>query len=252
MRRAFARRFILTKDECGRRATLLLHGPRTSHTAKFPNAAAGRSRENEMAKSKGDTAQVTELLLQALETELGGVNVYETAIRCAVNEDLRKEFGEYLAETRHHVEVMQGVFAQLGLDPEADSPGRRVVRAIGESLVEAMEMALAEGEPGAAQLVACECVVLAETKDHTNWELIGQVAKNTTGDLAKVLKAAYEEVEDDEDHHLYHTTGWCRELWIEALGFEAVLPPPEEIKQVETAIGAARAEQERDTMRKGH
>ena len=205
-----------------------------------------------MGKSKGNEVQVDELLMQALETELGGVEVYETAIRCAVNDDLRKEWGEYLEQTRHHVEVMRGVFAELGLDPGADSPGRQVVRHIGESLVEAMEMALAAGDAGAAQLVACECVVLAETKDHTNWELIGHVAKNTTGDRAKVLRAAYEEVEKDEDHHLYHTHGWCRELWIESLGFPAVLPPPEEVKQVETAIGAARAEQQRGQMPKSH
>jgi hypothetical protein len=30
------------------------------------------------------------------------------------------------------------------------------------------------------------------------------------------------------------------------LGFEAVLPPPEEVRHVETAIGAARAEQSRE------
>jgi hypothetical protein len=49
---------------------------------------------------------------------------------------------------------------------------------------------------------------------------------------------------DEEDEHLYHTKGWCRELWIESLGMKAVLPPPEERKHVKTAIGAARAEQE--------
>jgi len=114
--------------------------------------------------------------------------------------------------------------------------------------VDAMEMALAAGDANAAELVAGECVVLAETKDHLNWELIGHVAKHATGDEAKVLLAAYEEVEEDEDHHLYHTTGWTRELWIDSLGFPAVLPPPEEIKQVETAIGAARAEHQRGKM----
>lgn len=63
-----------------------------------------------------------------------------------------------------------------------------------------------------------------------------------------MLKAAHAEVEGDEDHHLYHTAGWTRELWIDALGMPAVLPPPEEIRQVETAIGAARAEQQRERM----
>jgi len=201
-----------------------------------------------MKKTQANTAQVHQLLYQALETELGGVKVYETALRCALNEDLRKEWSEYLEQTRHHVQVVLDVFAKIGLDPEAQTPGRKVVAHIGESLVEAMEMARAAGDEVAAELVAGECVVLAETKDHMNWELIGHVAKNATGDDAKVLLAAYEDVEDDEDHHLYHTTGWTRELWIDSLGFPAVLPPPEEIKQVETAIGAARAEQERGKL----
>jgi rubrerythrin len=193
-------------------------------------------------------AQVNELLLQALETELGGVKVYKTALKCVVNEDLQQELTKYLAQTTHHVEVVRGLFADLGLDPEASSPGRDVVRHIGSSLVAAMEMALASGPPEAAQLVAAECVTLAETKDHMNWELIGEVAENIKGDRAKVLHTAFEEVEGDEDEHLYHSAGWGRELWIESLGMKAVLPPPEEQKHVETAIGAARAKQARGDL----
>ena len=98
--------------------------------------------------------------------------------------------------------------------------------------------------------MAAECVVLAETKDHLNWELIGRLAKKAKGERRKALKDAYEQVEDQEDEHLYHTTGWTRELWIQALGMPAVLPPPEEEKDVKTAIGAARAKQERARMKK--
>ncbi|KWS03996.1 hypothetical protein AZ78_1545 [Lysobacter capsici AZ78] len=203
-----------------------------------------------MAKNAQDSAQVEELLYQALETELGGIQVYETAIRCAVNDDLRKEWTEYLDETRTHRKVLLNVFQELGLDPDTSTPGRKVVGHIGKSLVKAMEMALAAGDPAAAELVAGECVVLAETKDHLNWELIGHVAKHGKGPQVKVLQAAFEAVEQDEDHHLYHTQGWTRELWIQSLGFPAVLPPPEEIKQIETAIGASRAEQARDQMLK--
>jgi len=49
--------------------------------------------------------------------------------------------------------------------------------------------------------------------------------------------------------HLYHTKGWCRELWIQSLGLKAVLPPPEEEQHVKTAIGAARAEQMAERQR---
>jgi rubrerythrin len=186
-----------------------------------------------------------ELLYQALETEIGGVEIYTTALECVENSDLKKEWTKYLNQTKRHVEVVESVFADLGLDPEEETPGREVVRYIGESLVEAMNMALESGEPGQAQIVAAECVVFAETKDHMNWHLIGEIAKNEEEDAAKVLKAAYEKVEDEEDEHLYHSKGWARELWIESLGMPAVLPPPEEEKDVKTAIAAAKAEQAR-------
>jgi len=192
--------------------------------------------------------QLKELLCQALETEKGGVAVYETALTCAVNEELKEEWQEYLDQTRNHERVLLEVFEQLGLDPAEDTPGRKVVAHIGESLVKAMKMALSAGSPEAAELVAAECVVLAETKDHLNWELIGEAAKKLTGESAKALKAAHDEVEDEEDEHLYHTQGWSRELWIQSLGLPAVLPPPEEEKDVKTAIGAARAKQSRKEM----
>ena len=192
--------------------------------------------------------QVNELLLQALETELGGVQVYTTAIQCAVNEELKEEWEKYLEETKNHVEIVQETIEALGLDPEVETPGRGVVRHIGQSLVQAMEKALQAGDPAAAQLVAAECVTHAETKDHLNWELIGEVSKKMKGDDGKALKEAYEEVEEQEDEHLYHTMGWTRELWIESLGMPAVLPPPEEEKEVKTAIGAARAKHARASM----
>ena len=195
------------------------------------------------------TEQVKELILQALEHEMGGVEVYTTAITCAVNKDLREEWTKYLAETRNHVTQLQVVCKAMELDPKQETPGRKVVRHVGGALVEAMQMALAAGDPAAAELVACECVVIAETKDHLNWELLGKCAERMKGSGADALQSAHDEIEDQEDEHLYHTKGWCRELWIKSLGLKAVLPPPEEQKHVKTAIGAARAEQAADRAR---
>ena len=190
--------------------------------------------------------QVTELLYQTLETEMGGMKIYETALKCAVNPDLKKEWEEYHEQTENHVQIVLEVMEKLGIDPETETPGREVVRRIGEALVEAMEMAMQNApQREAAEIVACECVVLAETKDHLNWELIHEVAEKAKGPSREALKAAYEQVEEQEDEHLYHTTGWGRELWIQALGMPAVLPPPEEQKDVKTAIGAARAKMAR-------
>ena len=43
--------------------------------------------------------QLNELLYQSLETEARGVQVYETAIRCAVNKDPKEEWQKYLEQT---------------------------------------------------------------------------------------------------------------------------------------------------------
>lgn len=45
-----------------------------------------------MEKSQTNVAQVHELLYQALETEMGGIKIYESAVQCAVNPDLKKEW----------------------------------------------------------------------------------------------------------------------------------------------------------------
>ena len=189
-------------------------------------------------------AQLRELLLQSLEHERGGVLVYQTALECVVNKDLREEWEEYLEQTENHVDILTNVCEALGLDPDEMTPGRKVVQHTGKSLVIAMKMALAAGDRAAAELVACECVVLAETKDHADWELIGQCARELDGEEADVLNDAYEQVEDEEDEHLYHTKGWCRELWLKSLGLKAVLPPPEEQKNVKTAAEASAAKKQ--------
>jgi hypothetical protein len=186
-----------------------------------------------------------ELLLQALEHERGGVLVYRTALECVREDELRKEWEEYLEQTTMHVEVLERTCRALTLDPTEVTPGCEIVRHLGRALVDAMEMAKQGGDPMAAELVACDCVVLAETQDHANWQLIGECCtamEKTDKETAHALKLAYEDVEDEEDEHLYHSKGWGRELHLQALGLNAILPPPEEKRDVRNAIAAARAE----------
>src|SRR3569833_3087248 len=192
-----------------------------------------------------NSTQQKELLLQTHEHERGGVKIYRTALQCARNADLRKEWTQYLAQTEHHVQVLTDTCAQLGIDPGVRTPGCHIVRENGIALVRSMEMALATGDPAAAELVACEAVVLAETKDHADWELIGAVAKAADGATAQALLAAYEGGEDEEDEHLFHTLGWGRELWLASLGLDAELPPVEEKADVKTEMDAARVKRSR-------
>jgi hypothetical protein len=61
-----------------------------------------------------------DLMYQALETEKGGVQIYSTALRLAINDDLREEWNKYLEQTKNHVQVLSGIITTLGLDPNAD------------------------------------------------------------------------------------------------------------------------------------
>ena len=192
-----------------------------------------------------NSAQFNELLLQSLEHERGGVHVYQTAIKCAQRPDLKAEWEKYLSQTEGHVSTLTGLCELFDLDPFTMTPGTQIVKALGNSLVEAMNTALSAGDPQAAQIVAAECVVLAETKDHLDWELLGEAAKTLSGEEREALQEAYEKIEEEEDEHLYHTQGWCRELWLESLGLDAELPPPEERQDVTSAAEAQQAKETR-------
>jgi len=139
-----------------------------------------------------NSTQFTELLLQSLEHERGGVHVYLTAIKCAVRDDLRSEWQRYLAQTEEHVESLTDVCDAFDIDPFTTTPGTQIVKSLGKALVTAMETALSAGNPHAAQIVAAECVVLAETKDHLDWELIGEAAKELSGDQRDIVLEAYD------------------------------------------------------------
>lgn len=125
-----------------------------------------------------EAKRIEELVLQTLEHELGGIQVYETALLCAVQENLKTEWQEYLDQTQKHVSTLQGVCKLLGVNPERETAGRVIVRHLRKSLVEAMTLALSGPDPAVAELIASECVALAATKDHLGWELIGQYVEH--------------------------------------------------------------------------
>jgi demethoxyubiquinone hydroxylase (CLK1/Coq7/Cat5 family) len=192
-----------------------------------------------------ETQMVKELLLQSLEHEMGGTKIYQTALKCVVNQDLKEEWEEYLEQTEKHVDVLHNACLQLEIDPEEQTPGRKITHDKGAALVASMEAALGGGDKAMAECVAAEAVVIAEVVDHFNWQLIGEVAQKMAGAQGKALKEAYQQVEDEEDEHLYHSKGWLRELSLQGLGLKAQLPPPEERKDVKSATSQARVEQKR-------
>jgi len=106
-----------------------------------------------------DSGKLVELLYRAFEVEKGGVEVYETALRCAFNAELREEFERYRDQSKRHVDLLAGVLVKLGLEPRRRTPAAEDVRIRTSALVRRMETALSTGDTAAAQLTAVECVV---------------------------------------------------------------------------------------------
>jgi len=158
-----------------------------------------------------------EELLQSLEHEMGGEKIYKTALSCVLNPDLKLEWTKYLDETRQHVSALKSICHALSIDPSRETRGRSVVRRVGAALEEAIKLSLSAGDPAAAELVASECVVLAETKGHLDWELLGKCAEHMDWTAAKAITSVSREIEDPKDEHLYHSKGFCRELWLRYL-----------------------------------
>jgi len=66
------------------------------------------------------------------------------------------------------------------------------------------------GDKQHAQLVACGCVVEAETQDHLNWELAGELAKRTSGHAGRRLRETHEKVEKKKTATSTNRAAWAR------------------------------------------
>ena len=70
----------------------------------------------------------------------------------------------------------------------------------------------------AAGLNAIENIVIAETKDHADWEMIGKIARRSDNEkIRNVLKPVASEVEPQEEEHLSWTKEQMARLEFEML-----------------------------------
>src|SRR4051794_35769761 len=102
---------------------MLMKSEMPLRTSKMPPPSYP-AESNEQRNTIRDKDQLHALLYEALETEQGGVLVYETALQCAINPELIKEWSKYLAQTKNHVVVLTNVLKQFGLNPDQETPGR--------------------------------------------------------------------------------------------------------------------------------
>jgi len=147
------------------------------------------------------TEIVMDKLSEFLMVEQGGLELYRVAASRSKTPEVRARYEEFGRQTAHHREVLVKLIEQLGGDPDYVSPTARLAqykasKLLGSSL---QVDGLSDEEMEANDL---ENVLLAETKDHSNWQLLQQLAQQASGEMQPALQAAVDEVEEQEDEHL--------------------------------------------------
>jgi rubrerythrin len=163
-----------------------------------------------------NNSTLMDVLSEFLAVEMGGQKLYEKALTLVSDSEVRTKFHEFHRQTLKHQKVLTDVIHRLGGNTRAQSPTAKVATEKAQALLRSMERnGLSKDQ---AELNAIENIVLAETKDHADWELIGKIARQSTDDrLREVLGAAAGEVEQEEDEHLNWTRKKLGELQMEAL-----------------------------------
>ena len=157
-----------------------------------------------------------DVLSEFLAVEMGGQKLYEKELGLVSDSEVRTKFHEFHRQTIKHQKVLTDVIHRLGGNTHAQSPTAKVATEKAHALLSSMDRnGLSKDQ---AELNAIENIVLAETKDHADWELIGKIARQSNDDHVRaILGAAASEVEQEEDEHLNWTRKKLGELQMAAL-----------------------------------
>jgi rubrerythrin len=171
---------------------------------------AGRARSHSRG-SRVSSQWLKNFFSEMLAVERGGVQLYQRALDELTHEGLRPKLEDFHGETERHVEMCEEMLEAAGGDEGDASPGAEAAQHKAEGLL------TAEVPDEMADINNIENLVLAETKDHWNWETLASlVSKLENGELKKIVSRAVREVRRQEKNHL----GWA-EKTLTQLAFEA-------------------------------
>ena len=153
---------------------------------------------------------IADLLSSFLVHEQCGFHLYRTVSGLTKNPMLSTKYQEFGAQTEEHIGILEQLITDLGGKPGYVSPAARMTEAMNAKMMEAITLLSGSADENTVEQVMLEAVVLAETKDHANWKLLGQLAeKMPDGEAKNAFLAAVGQVEDQEDEHLE----WASSTW---------------------------------------
>ncbi len=138
-----------------------------------------------------------DFLSEMLAVEKGGVKLYEKALSELEHPELEQKLTDFLRQTERHVELCTEMLEAAAGDSSYQSPGAQAADHKAEGLLST------QVPPELTDLNNIENLVLAETKDHWDWELLASVAsKIGDPELKRIASKAIREVRKQEQTHV--------------------------------------------------
>jgi rubrerythrin len=155
-----------------------------------------------LAETGLDAAFVADLLSACLAHERCGVQLYRSVAGRTADAELRAQYEHFGGETRDHVERLEQFIAAADGDPQYVSASARATEKADAGLLESTYLLGGSVDPMTAELMMLEAVMLAEAKDHSNWELLAQLASTmTNGPLRRRMQTVTSGVLAQEEEH---------------------------------------------------
>jgi len=165
-----------------------------------------------------------DFLSEMLAVEKGGVKLYEKALGELEHPELEQKLTDFLRQTERHVELCTEMLEAAAGDPNYQSPGAKAADHKAEGLLSTQVPA------ELTDLNNIENLVLAETKDHWNWEMLASVAPRISDpELKRMASKAIREVRKQEQAHL----NWNEQTLTKLAKEIATRPPGRETSEEE-------------------
>ena len=170
------------------------HNGHKSHGNEMSRSSSGSRTRRAPALS---AEWLRDFLSEMLAVEKGGVKLYERALSDLEHSELEDKLTEFPKQTHRHIELCTSMLELAGGDSNYQSPGAQAADHKADGLI------TAEVPPKMLDQNNIENLVLAETKDHWNWEMLASIApKIGDPELKRAATKAVSEVRRQEKTHL--------------------------------------------------
>jgi rubrerythrin len=200
-----------------RTATRRKPSARTTRSSQARGRAASRARKNI------NMEWLQDFMSEMLAVERGGVKLYEKALEELSHEDMRSKLEQFLEQTQRHVEICEEMLEKAGMGSDMPSPGAEAAEHKAQGLLSA------EVPEKMADQNNLENLVLAETKDHWNWEMLSSLMEDIEDrELKRAVKQGVREAQRQERDHL----AWTQKMVTKLATEEARrMPEKEEMEE---------------------